>query len=106
MVAALDGRRQRALRVSLERRTHRLRSAGQLLAAFSYRGVLERGFTLVRDEAGRPLRTVAAVARGAHLEIEFADGRVGATADGQPVARKAKPLPRGGSGGQGSLFGA
>jgi len=42
------------------------------------------------------------------LEIEFSDGRVGATADGESApqpAAKAKPRPRGGeSGGQGTLL--
>ena len=91
--------------------SQRLRSAGQLLAAYSYRGVLARGFALVRDGDGRPLRTAAAVGPGTRLDIEFADGRVGATADGEraaPPPAKSKPRTRGGggSGGQGSLFGA
>jgi exodeoxyribonuclease VII large subunit len=83
-----------------------------LLTAYSYRGVLERGFALVRDGDGRPLRSAAAVDAGMRLDIEFADGRVAATADGdraaQPVA-KPKPRVRGsgeGPGGQGSLFGS
>ena len=89
----------------------RLRSAGQLLAAYSYRGVLARGFALVRDGDGHPLRTAAAVGSGMRLDIEFSDGRVGATADGERAAAppaKSKPRTRGGegSGGQGSLFGA
>jgi exodeoxyribonuclease VII large subunit len=118
IVTALDARRGRALRVALDRRAQRLRSAGQLLAAFSYRGVLARGFALVRDGAGRPLRSAAAVSGGTRLEIEFSDGRVGAVADGEApaapsVPSRAKPRPRGGQGsggqgpgGQGSLFGA
>ncbi len=110
IVTALDGRRARAGRVTLDRRSQRLRSAGQLLAAFSYRGVLARGFALVRDGEGQPLRSAAAVAGGAPLEIEFSDGRVGATADSalaaQPAAAKPKQRPRGGAGGQGNLFGA
>ena len=93
-------------------------SAGQLLAAFSYRGVLARGFALVRDGKGRPLRSAAAVSSRMRLEIEFSDGRVAAVADGEApaapsAALRAKPRLRGGqgpggqsSGGQGSLFGA
>jgi exodeoxyribonuclease VII large subunit len=72
--------------------------------------VLARGFALVRDGDGRPLRTAAAVGSGMRLDIEFSDGRVGATANGEGTAPPAKPKPRsrggGGSGGQGSLFGA
>jgi exodeoxyribonuclease VII large subunit len=109
--AAFSDRGRRAFRIFRDRRVQRLRSAGQLLAAYSYRGVLARGFALVRDGDGRPLRTAAAVGSGMRLDIEFSDGRVGATADGEGAAAQspAKPKPRrrgGGSGGQGSLFGA
>jgi exodeoxyribonuclease VII large subunit len=109
--AAFRDRARRAFRIIRDRRVQRLRSAAQLLAAYSYRGVLARGFALVRDGDGRPLRTAAAVGSGARLDIEFSDGRVGATADGEGAAAQppAKPRPRsrgGGSGGQGSLFGA
>jgi exodeoxyribonuclease VII large subunit len=110
IAVALDGRRARAFRVNLDRRSQRLRSAGQLLAAFSYRGVLARGFALVRNGEGQPLRSAASVAGGARLEIEFSDGRVDATADGAGAAQqapaKAKSRQRGGAGGQGNLFGA
>ena len=107
--AAFGDRARRAFRILRDRRIARLRSAGQLLAAYSYRSVLARGFALVRDGDGRPLRTAAAVGSGMRLDIEFSDGRVGATADGEGTG-PAKPKPRsrgsGGSGGQGSLFGA
>jgi exodeoxyribonuclease VII large subunit len=81
-----------------------------LLAAFSSRGVHARGCALVRDAAGAPLRTAAAVSAGMPIEIEFADGRVGARADGAagPDAsgtEPQKPRPRRGTGpGQGDLF--
>jgi exodeoxyribonuclease VII large subunit len=80
------------------------------MAAVSYRGVLERGFALVRDEAGAALRRAAAVRDGQPLRIEFADGEVAATArDGSlqvpPEAARTKRARRGRNGeGQGSLF--
>jgi exodeoxyribonuclease VII large subunit len=82
---------------------------GELLAAFSYRGVLARGFALVRDGAGQPLRIAAAVSAGMPIEIEFSDGRVGARADdAADIADGAAVMPRprrgGGSSGQGDLF--
>ena len=88
----------------------RIERDAQLLAALSYRGVLARGFALVRDAAGETLRAAAAVTAGMPIEIEFADGRVGAVADGaratQPTdaAAPAKPRPRRGGEGQGDLF--
>jgi exodeoxyribonuclease VII large subunit len=109
--SALGDRARRAFRIFSDRRAQRLRSAGQLLTAYSYRGVLARGFALVRDGDGRPLRSAAGVEGGMRLDIEFADGRVAATADGEPAAKplaRAKMRGRGGqgSGGQGSLFGS
>jgi exodeoxyribonuclease VII large subunit len=107
IVVTLEQRGKRARENYLQRRWDRVRSAEQLLKAFSYQGVLARGFALVRDGEGHPLRTAAAVAGGMRLEIEFSDGRVGATADGEGVPPAAKPKPRargGGTGGQGRLF--
>ena len=111
IVATLGERARRARRTYLQQRAQRLRNAWQLLNAYSYRKVLERGFALVRDGDGRPLRTAAGVGPGTRLAIEFSDGRVGATADGERAASppaKSRARPRGGegSGGQGSLFGA
>ena len=108
---AFGDRAHRAFRIFRDRRVERLRSAGQLLAAYSYRGVLARGFALVRDGDGRPLRTAAAVGSGTRLDIEFSDGRIGATSDGEcaaspPAKSKARTRGGAGSGGQGSLFGA
>jgi exodeoxyribonuclease VII large subunit len=79
-LATFMERAERAIGVRLDRQFAQLERAGQLLAAFSYRGVLARGFALVRDAAGEPLRAVAAVSTGMRLEIEFSDGRVGAVA--------------------------
>ena len=112
IVGALDERAKRARRTYLGQRVQRLRGAWQLLNAYSYRKVLERGFALVRDEDGRPLRTAASVDAGMRLDIEFSDGRIGATSDAERAAQpsgKVKPRTRGsggGSGGQGSLFGS
>jgi exodeoxyribonuclease VII large subunit len=115
-VVAFGERSHRAARALLVQRGARLERAGQLLTAFSYREVLKRGFALVRDGEGLPLRSVASVSSGMRLDIEFADGRIAAVADGegapaapksQPAAVKpvAKPRPRReGSSGQGGLF--
>jgi len=107
---AFGERARRAFAIARDRRVQRLRSAAQLLTAYSYRGVLARGFALVRDGEGHPLRTAGSVSGGMRVEIEFSDGRIGAVADDDPAtsqAVKPRQRPRGsGSGGQGSLFGA
>ena len=102
-------------------RTARLERSYQLLRAFSYQSVLERGFALVRHDGGHPLRSAAAVQPGMSLDIEFADGCVNATAQSvRNVGEAAPPAPSvtaawkprkpktgrsGGGSGQGSLFG-
>jgi exodeoxyribonuclease VII large subunit len=94
----------------LDRRYARLDRAGQLLTALSYRGVLARGFALVRDREGQPLRNASAISPGQHLEIEFTDGRVGALAEGsRPIEQPVAPVRRrrrtvSSDPGQGSLF--
>jgi exodeoxyribonuclease VII large subunit len=108
----LEARLVRAYAERLQNRRAQLVSAWQLLGAMSYRGVLSRGFALVRDEAGAPLRRAAEVRQAQRLEVEFADGKIGAVAGGRvgpPLAppaliprRRAKPDK--GSDGQGSLF--
>ncbi|HEX2511258.1 MAG TPA: exodeoxyribonuclease VII large subunit [Xanthobacteraceae bacterium] len=107
-LAVLQGRARVALDNLLDRRDARLERAGQLLAAFSYRGVLARGFTLVRGSEGQPLRNAAAITPGQRLDIEFTDGRVGALAEGSRPIEQAPPIRRRRrtvvDPGQGSLF--
>src|SRR5450432_188981 len=90
----LAERARRALSILVQRQQARVGHSGQLLAALSYRGVLARGFALVRDEGGHAIHAAASVGPGAYLTVEFADGRVGATADSDrpAAARPAKPV--------------
>jgi len=106
-------RLRRALLASIAQKRARLAAAAQFLGAVSYRNVLARGFALVRDGAGAPLRSAAAIGPDQPLRIEFSDGEVAAIArGGAPPApgkapRRATPRPArsGGQGGQqGSLF--
>ncbi|MBB6307256.1 exodeoxyribonuclease VII large subunit [Xanthobacter tagetidis] len=84
MLADLSRRAGRAMEDMLRAERRRLASLAQLLDALSYHGVLARGFALVRDAEGQAVRAAAAVAPGAALEIEFADGRVAVRAgDGE-----------------------
>ena len=88
----LAERAQRALMTLMQRLDARVAHSGQLLSALSYRGVLARGFALVRDEHGHAVHAAASVGPSAHLSIEFADGRVAATADAdRPPATSTPP---------------
>ena len=107
----LFARAPRAVDLMLRRRRDRLDGAAKLLTALSYQGVLARGFALVRDGEGRPLRSAGAVTPGMALAIQFADGSVAATAEGEAPpatpkspARSAEPKPRKTGEGQGTLF--
>ena len=101
----------RAYDERLQMRRAQLFSAGQLLGAMSYRGVLSRGFALVRDESQKPLWRADEVRQAQRLEIEFADGKIGAIAGGRvgPPLTPPALLPRRRTksdkdDGQGSLF--
>jgi exodeoxyribonuclease VII large subunit len=87
----LAERARRALGFAMQRLEARVAHSGQLLGALSYRGVLARGFALVRDEQGSPLHAAASVGPGARLNLEFSDGLVAATADADRPAATATP---------------
>ena len=104
--AAIE-RARRAEQNLIARSAAMLERAAQLLGVLSYHGVLARGFALVRDPAGLPLRAAAAVTAGLRLDIEFSDGHVGAVAEAPQAAPPPPPRPRRRATddpGQGSLF--
>jgi exodeoxyribonuclease VII large subunit len=108
-VSALSDRSELAVNRLIERQFAALDRADKLLAALSYQGVLARGFALVRDPAGPPIRSAASVTPGKALDIEFSDGRataVATAAHGIPPRRPIRPRSRkyGSGEGQGSLF--
>jgi exodeoxyribonuclease VII large subunit len=103
-IEVLFARATRAISTLIHRRADVLERTGQLLDAFSYRGVLERGFALVREPGGKPLRSAESVKRGQHIDVEFYDGRVRAVSEGAAPSKPSRR--RGGGEGQGSLFGS
>jgi exodeoxyribonuclease VII large subunit len=88
----LADRARRGLATAMQRHGARVDHAGQLLTALSYKKVLTRGFALVRDERGRAVRGAANIGPGAWLDLEFADGRVGAVADRDRPTPTARPV--------------
>ncbi|GGC32302.1 exodeoxyribonuclease 7 large subunit [Siccirubricoccus deserti] len=71
----------------------RLEGLAARLGSVSYQAVLARGFALVQDAEGAPLTTAAAVPPGGHLTLTFADGQIGATADGAKPTRRKRDMP-------------
>jgi exodeoxyribonuclease VII large subunit len=103
---ALADRAARAQRHTQTAQRDRVAAAGRVLESLSYKGTLARGYAVVRTD-GAVAPRAAGVSPGAALEIEFADGRVDATAaDGGAEPKKKTPKIRKPSdvNQQGSLF--
>jgi len=77
----LSSRSTRALAVLLDRRRSRLSTASQLLTSLSYQGVLDRGYALVLDASGKPVRSADTVQPKNALTLVFSDGNVAVHAD-------------------------
>jgi len=101
-----SGRMRRATSATVKRERQRLDAQAQLLRALSHKGVLARGFALVRDAEGHAVRTAEAAQALARVDIEFADGTVGAHIErnakktaaaggGREAARSGKPAKQG-----------
>jgi exodeoxyribonuclease VII large subunit len=103
LVMRTEERLAPALAGQILRKRNRLEALSGLFDSLNYKSVLARGFALVRDEDGRPLRTASSVAEGQHLVLEFADGSADATGGRgsvKPRATRSKPVPAD----QGALF--
>jgi exodeoxyribonuclease VII large subunit len=88
-------RGRRALTSMASQRRASVAASAQLLEALSYTGVLKRGFALVRDAGGSPVRSTASAQSGSALTVEFADGKVAVTVDGGsgPPRPQSRPGP-------------
>jgi exodeoxyribonuclease VII large subunit len=85
----------------LANRQQRLDNISKLLDANSFERVLDRGFTLVTDAAGAPIKRAAAAPDQANVMIRFADGTRGAVLDASAsasgLAQPAKAISNPGS---------
>ena len=109
-LARLGERPPRALLIMIERRRQKVATLSSLLNTLGYRQVLARGYAIIRDEAGAPLRLAGEINAGMKLDIGLSDGHVGAVAvapsSGPPPRPKpaAKPVPSKTGGVQGVLL--
>jgi exodeoxyribonuclease VII large subunit len=88
----LTMRAQSASRRMIDRQEQRLLRASKLLDAYSYQGVLERGYALVQDETGEVIRSKDGAQSGQTVTLTFADGSRGAVMDGDAASKpKSKP---------------
>lgn len=78
-LAARRGRLVPATRAALEREAASLAARSRLLSAYDPARLLERGWSITTDEAGRPLRSVLGLERGAMIVTQLGDGRLRST---------------------------
>lgn len=73
---------------SLTDRRNRLDRAASLLDAYSYQGVLKRGYALVTDTDGGVIRSAGEPDPGQAVTLTFADGKRAAVIDGASARKK------------------
>ena len=106
-LSQIAARTEQAINRKIDQDKQRLAKAAQLLDAYSYQGVLERGYALVQTEAGDVVRSKDSVTAGEGVTLTFADGKRGAVIEGAAVkksAPKPKPKPKAPATPQGDLF--
>jgi exodeoxyribonuclease VII large subunit len=91
-LGALQARLVQAGSRLTERRADRLAGLAGLLGSLSYRAVLARGYALVRDADGSPVR--AAAGATPHMTLEFSDGTVSVRVEDGARDDDKKPAPK------------
>jgi exodeoxyribonuclease VII large subunit len=87
---SLGPRLDRCVASYVERLGRDLAGCGKLLDSFSYERVLERGFVLATDAAGRPVPAAAETRQGMSLKLRFHDGTAGAVVTESPSPKRAQ----------------
>ncbi|OQP84642.1 exodeoxyribonuclease VII large subunit [Rhizobium rhizosphaerae] len=77
-VVTLSAKGERAVEADLRRLRGLIQAQDRMLQSLSYVNVLGRGYVLVRDEAGAPLKTAAETGPGRAVTLQFADGSLAA----------------------------
>ena len=82
-----------AIQNRLQKQESSLLRAAKLLDAYSYQGVLERGYALVQKESGDVVRSKDAVDTGEGVTLTFVDGKRAAVIEGKaaPKAKRSNP---------------
>jgi exodeoxyribonuclease VII large subunit len=86
------------------RKRQKLEAVSQLFDSLNYKSVLERGYALVRDAQGQPVRHPEEVGEGQALTLEFATGTAEATGGRGQRPRLARTAAKPVLEDQGALF--
>ncbi len=81
-ITQLDRRRDQAILLRIERVRRRGQEFERLMRTLSYESVLERGFAIVFDADGKPVKQAQAISVGDALSLRFQDSDVAAVATG------------------------
>ena len=76
-INGLQTRLLNAMRMRYRDKSQQLQTVTRLLDSLNYQTVLERGFALVKDEAGNPITSQAAMSHHDNATLQFHDGEVG-----------------------------
>ncbi len=103
-VARLTRPMEISMKRQLEGYEARLSRAGKLLDAYSYQGVLARGYALVTDQDGQVVRQSKGLTSGQGVTLKFADGDRDAVIDGGAPKPRKKVVSKSSASDQGDLF--
>lgn len=91
--AVTNARLDHAFKNNVVRLSRQLLSIGKMLQSLSHHAVLARGFALVRDHNGMPLRSIKMVVPGSIIDVELADGHMAAKTMGGSVSTSSLKQP-------------
>lgn len=103
-VALLKGKLNGAGHKTVLQRNDIVATLGKLLESYSYKGVLTRGFVVVRRKDGGAVTSAAQTRAGMMLDVEFADGTVQTVVQDDSVLRRQKTAPSSSPPQQGTLL--
>ena len=86
-IRQLGQRQAQALQQLCARGNESLRRLGDLLEAYSYHHILNKGFALVRTADGNVVTKAASLQSGDAITLDFADGQVAGVVVGSPLAK-------------------
>ena len=87
-------RLQDAITRRLDQARTRVGDTFRHLEAVSPLKILERGYTITTDDAGRILRSASGIKPGQRLRTRFPDGQVDSITDSTPDAPQTGPIPK------------
>ena len=103
-LGSLTKEARQAMSRKFENLDNRLSRFSSLLDAYSYQGVLARGYALVTNEDGDVVRYKTNLKAGEAVTLTFADGQRGAVIDGKAKTNSTKKTVASKGFGQGDLF--